>query len=126
MRGWFRQDDFPQNELLYDNLDRPSYLHWLRRLSVRYVVLTDAPLDYSARTEAELLRSGRSGLPIVFATAHATVYAVPSPVPIVTGPGRPHVDQVSESSVTRHDHPPRQRTASGSATRPTSAPRPRA
>jgi hypothetical protein len=100
VRGWFRQDDFPENAVLYRNLNRTSYLHWLRRLSVRYVVLTDAPTDYSARTEAELLRSGSSGLPIVFATAHATVYAVPSPLPILTGPGRPHVDQVSESSVT--------------------------
>ena len=125
VRGWFRQDDFPENAVLYRNLNRTSYLHWLRRLSVRYVVLTDAPTDYSARTEAELLRSGRSGLPIVFATAHATVYAVPSPLPILTGPGRPRVDQVSESSVTvTITRPGTYRLAS--ATRPTSAPRPRA
>ena len=34
-RGWFRQDDFPQNEVLYDRLDGPTYLHWLRRLGRR-------------------------------------------------------------------------------------------
>src|SRR4029453_15029953 len=61
-RGWFRQDDFPQNEVLYNRLDGPTYLHWLRRLGVRYVVLTDAPTDYSATEEARVIRSGRSGL----------------------------------------------------------------
>ena len=40
----------------------PAYLAWLRGLGVRYVVLTNAPPDYSARDEAALLRSGRSGL----------------------------------------------------------------
>jgi hypothetical protein len=91
VRGWFRQDDFPQNELLYDALGPRAYLAWLHRLGVRYVVLTNAPLDYSARTEAQLLRSGRSGLVPVFETRDATVYSVPSPVPIVTGPGSPRV-----------------------------------
>ena len=51
MRGWFRQDDFPQNEVLYDHLTPRTYLTWLHRLSVRYVVLTDAHPDYSARNE---------------------------------------------------------------------------
>ena len=35
---------------------------WLRSLGVRYVVLTDAPTDYSSKQEALLIRSGRSGL----------------------------------------------------------------
>ncbi len=48
-RGWFRQDDFPRNDLLYAKLDRARYLAWLRSLGVRYVVLPDAPLDYSAK-----------------------------------------------------------------------------
>jgi hypothetical protein len=100
VRGWFRQDDFPQNKVLYKCLDRASYLTWLRRLSVRYVVLTNAPVDYSARTEADLLRTGRSGLPVVFRSANATVYAVPSPSAIVTGPGQPRVEALSESSIT--------------------------
>ena len=79
VRGWFRQDDFPENELLYENLNRSSYLAWLRRLSVRYVVLSTAPPDYSAQAEAALLTSGRSGLPVVFRSTHFTVYRVPSP-----------------------------------------------
>ena len=39
---------------------------WLRSLGVRYVVLTDAPLDYSARGEARAAaQRARSGLPVV-------------------------------------------------------------
>ena len=87
-RGWFRQDDFPQNKVLYTpELGARSYLGWLRRLGVRYVVLTDAPNDYSARGEAELLRSGRAGLKRVLRTPQLTIFEVPSPRPIVTGPG---------------------------------------
>ncbi len=100
VRGWFRQDDFPQNEVLYDRLTRVSYLRWLRNLSVRYVVLTDATPDYSAKAEARLLRSGRSGLTVVFRSAHSTVYAVPSPTPIVTGPGHPQVERLTASTIT--------------------------
>jgi hypothetical protein len=99
VRGWFRQDDFPQNELLYDRFGRRSYLRWLHGLGVRYVVLTDAPVDYSARGEATLIRGGRSGLLPVFRSRHATVYAVPRPEPIVTGPDRPRVLAFRESSL---------------------------
>jgi hypothetical protein len=52
---------------------------------VRFVVLTTAPPDYSARGEARLLRSGRSELTPVFRTPHLLIYAVPRPRPIVTG-----------------------------------------
>jgi len=100
VRGWFRQNDFPLNELLYDNMTPRAYLAWLHRLSVRYVVLTDSTPDYSAHEEARLLASGRSGLPVVFRSAHATVYAVPSPRPIVTGPGDPRVTAITESTIT--------------------------
>jgi hypothetical protein len=84
-RGWFRQDDFPENALLYDRLGPEAYLGWLHALGVRYVVLTDAPLDYSARGEARLIRSGRSGLHPLRKFAHATIYSVPEPRGIVTG-----------------------------------------
>jgi hypothetical protein len=100
VRGWFRQNDFPLNEALYDNLTPRAYLAWLRRLSVRYVVLTDSSPDYSAAREAALLAGGRSGLPVVFRSAHATIYSVPSPRPIVTGPGHPRVAAITESTVT--------------------------
>jgi len=84
-RGGFRQDDFPQNQLLYDTLDSGSYVAWLRWLGVRYVLLTDAPPDYSALREAALLRGGHSGLHVVFRTSNLTVFSVPHPRPILTG-----------------------------------------
>ena len=88
-RGWFRQDDFPQNAVLYSKLDRRAYLHWLHGLGVGYVVLSSAAPDYSARREATLVRSGRAGLRPVFKTKALTIYAVPQPRPILTGPGSP-------------------------------------
>jgi len=89
VRGWFRQDDFPLDALLYRRLTPAAYLRWLHRLGVAYVVLSDGPPDYSARREARLVRSGRAGLRRVFATAAVSIYRVPHPQPLVTGPGRP-------------------------------------
>jgi hypothetical protein len=99
-RGWFRQDDFPQNELLYGPLGRSAYTSWLHRLAVRYVVLTTAPVDYSARGEAALLRSGRSGLVPVFATPTLTIFRVPHATPLITGPGRASVLSLSDDDLT--------------------------
>ncbi len=87
-RGWFRQEDFPQNRVLYGPLGRSAYLAWLRRLGVRYVVLTTATPDYSARGEARLLASGRSGLKVVFRTPTTRIFEVPSPRPLVARPAR--------------------------------------
>ena len=98
-RGWFRQDDFPQNALLYSQVTARGYVSWLRRLGVRYVVLTDAPLDYSAQREAAVIRGGRTGLQPVFSTTHVTIYALDHPRPILTGPGSPTVLQVTRSGV---------------------------
>ena len=98
-RGWFRQDDFPQNEVLYGKLGPKTYLAWLRALGVRYVVLSDAPPDYSARGEAALVTSGRAGLRPVYYTANLTIYAVPKPRSIVTGPGRPHLVLLTQQRI---------------------------
>jgi hypothetical protein len=99
-RGWFRQDDFPQNEALYDQLDRPTYLRWLRSLGVRYVVLTDAPTDYSSKQEALLIRSGGSGLEPVFRGEHMTIYEVPKPERIVTGRGMAEMVELAQTHLT--------------------------
>jgi hypothetical protein len=89
-RGWFRQEDFPQNGSLYnDDMSAARFQIWLRSLGVRYVMLPDAPLDYSSTREAQLLRSGRSGLTVVGRTPHWTFYQLPHPTPIVSAqPGR--------------------------------------
>src|SRR6185503_11623786 len=71
-RGWYRQDDFPQNTVLYNDakLNAATYQAWLRQLGVRFVLLPDTALDYSSLAEAKLLRSGRSGLRLVGQTRH--------------------------------------------------------
>jgi len=99
-RGWYRQDDFPQNDVLYGKLGRGAYLSWLHRLAVRYVVLTDSAPDYSARAEATLLRSGRSGLVPVLRTRHLTLFAVPQPIALVTGPYPARVLRLGDTSMT--------------------------
>ena len=93
VRGWYRQNDFPQNELLYDRNARGARLRsWLRGLGVRYVVLSDAPPDYSARGEAALIRSGRSGLKPVFCErARRDLRGAATASPIVTGAGDANV-----------------------------------
>ncbi len=84
-RGWFRQDDFPANAVLYGSKLSPrAYQAWLRRTGVRYVFLPDDPLDYSSVNEAELLRSGYSGLTQVSRNGGWTVYELPDPTPIAT------------------------------------------
>jgi hypothetical protein len=93
VRGWYRQSDFPQNELLYDHsLRRHAYQAWLRSLGVRYVVLSDAEPDYSSRQEAALIRTGRSGLVPVFRSTHVSVYELPNPRSVVVGPGLASVE----------------------------------
>ena len=76
-RGWFRQDDFPQNEVLYDDLGSKAYLGWLRGLGVRYVVLTTrGPTTAPAarrRSSAAAAIAAPAGVP----GPHLIVYEVP-------------------------------------------------
>jgi hypothetical protein len=88
VRGWFRQEDFPQNRVLYGPVGARGYVAWLRRMSVRYVVLTTRPPDYSSRGEARLIASGRARLRLAFATPTVKIFAVPSPNPLVSPPAR--------------------------------------
>jgi hypothetical protein len=87
VRGWYRQSDFPQNQLLYaPKLAVATYEAWLRRMAVRYVVVADAPTDYSSRAEAALIRSGRTDLKLVYWNAHLLVYELPAATPLIVGP----------------------------------------
>jgi hypothetical protein len=96
-RGWYRQDDFPQNAVLYGSLGPRAYVAWLRALAVRYVVLTDAQPDYSARAEAHLLRGSQAPLEVAFRTRTLTIFRVPDPRPLVDGGAQ--VLHLGESSV---------------------------
>ncbi len=125
-RGWFRQDDFPENKLLYSTLGPRAYTRWLRSLGVRYVVLTRAPVDYSARGEAAVVRGGRAPLRPVFATSQLTVFELEGARPIVTGPGTARVLAAHAVARAAHGSGGRAPTASRSATRRTGRPRPAA
>jgi hypothetical protein len=97
VRGWFRQNDHPVASILYRPFTPAEYVAWLRRLGVAYVVLTNAPPDHSSQREARVVRSGETGLREVFAGREVSIYAVPDPLPIVTGPGHPALLALRES-----------------------------
>jgi hypothetical protein len=103
-RGWERQLDQGRNGLFYGSepLDAASYHHWLGEQAVSYVALSDAPLDYSAKAEAALVRnpSGGSGayLREVWRSRHWRLFAVADPAPLVSAPAR--MTAVSSESFT--------------------------
>ncbi|CAN5176434.1 hypothetical protein BH18ACT14_BH18ACT14_16690 [soil metagenome] len=89
-RGWYRQIDIKENALFYRApLGAAEYRAWLRRSGVRYVLLPATQLGrMGEEREADLLRSGRSGLRPVFHSATGTVYELPHAVGMLTGPGQ--------------------------------------
>lgn len=106
-RGWFRQDDFPANQILYEEPLTPRrYETWLRRVGVRYVLLPSDPLDYSAENEAALLRSGASGLRQVARIGGWTIFELPDATPIATPADGIRVTAMTSNTVTlRADRP---------------------
>lgn len=91
VRGWYRQDDFPLNAILYHHFSPGAYRAWLRRRGVGYVVVSTATPDFSAVRERAMLASGRAGLRLVMVSPTVDVYALPHPGSILTGPGVPQV-----------------------------------
>ena len=89
VRGWYRQVDLADNPLLYQKTITPlEYREWLRSRAVRYVLLPNTKLDTEgAKAEATLLRSGTSGLTIAARRGAWTMYELPDPTPLMTGPG---------------------------------------
>jgi hypothetical protein len=100
-RGWYRQIDIARNELFYERPLKPrAYRAWLREMGVRFVVLPRTRLGQKGEErEARLLRVGRSGLSRVFSDANVAIYELPSPEPILTGPGSPHVTRFDHSNI---------------------------
>ena len=91
-RGWLRQLDKARNDLFYDGgeLTATEYRAWLERERVRWVALPpgDVVLDFSARPEMRLIRSGRvRGLREVARPGGWTLYEVTG-IRTVDGPGR--------------------------------------
>ena len=101
-RGWYRQIDIAQNEVLYEEpLEPDAYRAWLRSLGIRYVLLPDTQLGrVGEEREAELLRSGRSGLREVAQAGDVTVYELPDPDPVLTGPGAARITSARHDRIT--------------------------
>jgi hypothetical protein len=87
-RGWERQLDTRYDELFYAPLlTAHAYHAWLLETGVRYVALSDAPMDFSSVQEAALVRGGLPFLREVFASANWRVYAVLHARSLASGPG---------------------------------------
>jgi hypothetical protein len=84
-RGWLRQLDTTRDDIFYDGDSLPgrAYETWLHDNAIRYVLLPDAPLDYSSAAERRLILSGPSYLKPLWQSAHWRVYAVRDPAPMV-------------------------------------------
>ncbi len=89
-RGWERQLDLADNPLFYDadRLDAAAYRAWLIDNGVRFVALSDAPLDFAGVEEARLVDAGVPGLVPAWSNAHWRVFAVAGSTGIVSGPAR--------------------------------------
>jgi len=101
-RGWYRQLDVADNPALYaNNLDAAAYRHWLRSDAVRYVLLSPtAPLDWDGGPQEErVLRSAHSGLHVVFRSRNWTIYELPHPTPLLTGPAHPVVTSFGHTAI---------------------------
>lgn len=99
-RGWYRQDDFPTNAVLYGTLTPQNYRAWLRATGVHYVLISTDQLDPTSQQEAALLRSGRSGLVDVAHTGAWTIYALANPTPIITPAASARITQMATTSMT--------------------------
>jgi hypothetical protein len=88
-RGWERQLDRHYDGIFYGgagSLDAARYERWLRDNAIAYVALPDAPLDYSARAEARLVRAGQSYLHELWRSRHWRLFAVLPAPPLAQPP----------------------------------------
>jgi hypothetical protein len=88
-RGWERQLDIARNGVFYEHgkrLDASRYRAWLTQNAISYVALGDAPLDYSSRTEAQLVSANPSYLHEVWRSLHWRLFAVQGAAPLAQAP----------------------------------------
>jgi hypothetical protein len=90
-RGWERQIDTEDNPLFYwasARLDPATYRAWLIDNGVRFVALTDAPLDFAGVAEGRLVAAGVPGLQLVWRSPDWRLYRVTDSSGIVAAPAR--------------------------------------
>ena len=100
-RGWFRQLDEATNPVLYaPGLNGRTYDAWLHRMGIQFVLLPATELDpLGGPAEARLLRSPSSPLVEVFHDRTWTIYRVPHPTPLLTGPSPARLIAVSHQLI---------------------------
>jgi hypothetical protein len=100
-RGWYRQLDMVDNPVLYaKGLDAVTYRNWLRQQAVEYVLLPSTRLDPDGGPrEAHVLRSRDSGLSVAYRDRRWTIYRLPQPTPLITGPGPARVDAFGHTRI---------------------------
>jgi hypothetical protein len=98
-RGWDRQADNADNPIFYQPgaLTAASYHSWLHGLAVGWVAIPRTALDYAARNEADLVRSGQPYLRLVWSDPNWQLYRVLDATPLATGAA---VSSVTPSGVT--------------------------
>jgi hypothetical protein len=100
-RGWERQLDIHDNHIFYGGrLNAATYDRWLHDNAVRFVAISDANPDYSARAEVKLIDRGLPYLRLVFRSHHWRVYRVHHATPIVQGPAT--LQTLGPDSLTLH------------------------
>jgi hypothetical protein len=86
-RGWERQLDIRYNHIFYGGkLTAATYDSWLHDNAVRFVAISDADPDYSARAEVKLIDQGLPYLRLVFRAPNWRIYQVADATPIVQRP----------------------------------------
>lgn len=112
-RGWERQLDVERDGLFYYDKDSDAdpgvgvsllgagaYRAWLNEDAISYVALSDAPTDYAAAAEAQLVGTGVPYLHEVWRSAHWRLYAVLDAAPLAQPPAV--VTQLDDDSFTLH------------------------
>jgi hypothetical protein len=86
-RGWDRQADRAANPFFYDGtLSATNYRVFLSELAVRWVALpTEGSLDYAAKAEADLIRTGLPYLRPVWADESWQLFQVQQTRPLLAG-----------------------------------------
>ena len=86
-RGWDRQADRAANPFFYDGtLSAANYRAFLSDLAVRWVALpTEGSLDYAAKAEADLIRSGLGYLTPIWADESWQLFQVEQHSPLLRG-----------------------------------------
>jgi hypothetical protein len=85
-RGWLRQLDTTRDDIFYDDdegLSAAAYGKWLRANGISYVLLPDAPLDYSSVAERRVILAEPSYLDLRWTSPHWRIYAVKDSEPLV-------------------------------------------